>query len=277
MVHLFLRSDKMCSSIVRRTQSAVAAMSACVLMVGTAVAQTNSNLVNPGGIPAQIVPTYGEVGITWSGFSGGSNVTSGGGSGTSPSNTRVTNPGSYQPGSSTALNAMLATDYGSTAETVAQQQGVSVESVAAVGQAESGFRNVPTSNGSSSATGPWQFTTSTFQAVSNKYALGYTAADITNPQAQATEVSYLMYDNANAVSQVTGKPATTLQAYGGWVFGASPGAQIAAVAPDTPLNQIVSAQALANNGMSSWTVGQFRQVMTNRLGAAANQPVLTSS
>jgi len=172
---------------------------------------------------------------------------------------------------------MLATDYGSTAETVAQQQGVSVESVAAVGQAESGFRNVPTSNGSSSATGPWQFTTSTFQAVSNKYALGYTAADITNPQAQATEVSYLMRDNANAVSQVTGKPATTLQAYGGWVFGASPGAQIAAVAPDTPLNQIVSAQSLANNGMSSWTVGQFRQVMTNRLGAAANQPVLTSS
>jgi len=97
MVHLFLRSDKMCSSIVRRTQSAVAAMSACVLMVGTAVAQTNPNLVNPGGIPAQIVPTYGEVGITWGGFSGGSNVTSGGGGGTSPSNTRVTNPGSYQP------------------------------------------------------------------------------------------------------------------------------------------------------------------------------------
>jgi len=277
MVHPFLRSDKMCSSIVRRTQSAVAATSGCVLMVGIAAAQTNPNLVNPGGIPAQIVPTYGEVGITWGGFSGGSNVTSGGGGGTSPSNTGVTNPGSYQPGSSTALNAMLATDYGSTAETVAQQQGVSVESVAAVGQAESGFRNVPTSNGSSSATGPWQFTTSTFQAVSNKYALGYTAADITNPQAQATEVSYLMRDNANAVSQVTGQPATTLQAYGGWVFGASSGAQIAAVTPDTPLNQIVLAQALANNGMSSWTVGQFRQVMTNRLGAAANQPVLTSS
>ena len=172
---------------------------------------------------------------------------------------------------------MLATDYGTTAETVAQQQGVSVASVAAVGQAESGFRNVPTSNGSSSATGPWQFTTSTFQAVSNKYGLGYTAADITNPQAQATEVSYLMRDNANAVSQMTGQPATTLQAYGGWVFGSSAGARIAAVSDDTPLSQLVSAQALTNNGMSSWTVGQFRQVMTNRLGSAANQAVLTSS
>ena len=219
-------------------------------MIGSAAAQTNPNLVNPDAIPAQIVPTYGEVGITWGGFSG-RNTPIGGGGGISPSNIAVTNSGSYQPGSSSALNAMLATDYGSTAETVAQQQGVSVEAVAAVGQAESGFRNIPTSNGSSSATGPWQFTTSTFQAVSNKYGLGYTAAEITNPQAQATEVSYLMRDNENAVFQVTGQPATTLQAYGGWVFGASAGAQIAAVIPDTPLNQIVSGQSLANNGMSS--------------------------
>ena len=153
-------------------------------------------------------------------------MTSGEGSGTSTPNTGITNPSGYQPGSSTALNALRATDYGSTAETVAQQQGVRVGAVAAVGQAESGFRNVPTGNGSSSATGPWQFTTTTFQTVSNKYGLGYTAADITNPQAQATEVSYLMRDNANAISQATGQSATTLQAYGGWVFGTTPGVQI---------------------------------------------------
>ncbi len=242
-------------------------MGGCVITIGIAAAQTNPNLVNPDGIPAQIVPTFGEVGITWGNTGGG----------TTPPGTSNTNPGGYQPGGSSALNAMLATDYGFTAERVAQQQGVNLEAVAAVGQAESGFRNVSTGNGSSSATGPWQFTTATFQAVSNQYGLGYTAADITNPQAQATEVSYLMRDNANAVSQITGQPATTLQAYGGWVFGALPGAQIAAVTADTPLSQIVSAQALANNGMSSWTVGQFRQVMTNRLGSAANQAVLASS
>ena len=50
-----------------------------------------------------------------------------------PSNPAVTNPGNYQPGSSSPVDAMLATDYGATAETVAQQQGVNVESVAAVG------------------------------------------------------------------------------------------------------------------------------------------------
>lgn len=172
-------------------------------MVSFVAAQTNPTLVNPDSVPAQIVPTYGEVGITWGGFAGGSGAMGGGGGGTLPSNTAVTNPGSYQPGSSSAVDAMLATDYGATAETVAQQQGVSVEPVAAVGPAESGFRNVPTSNGSSSAIGPWKFTTSAFQAVSNRYGLGYTAADIANPQAQATEVSYLMRDNANAVSQTT--------------------------------------------------------------------------
>ena len=113
-------------SILRRVRSASAALGGCGLMIGFAAAQTNPSLVNPDGVPAQIVPTYGEVGITWGGLSGGSNVTGGGGGGTSPSNTAVTNSGSYQPGSSTALDAMRATDYGSTAEAVAQQQGVSV-------------------------------------------------------------------------------------------------------------------------------------------------------
>ena len=262
---------------VRRHILSFAAVGGYALTIGAAAAQVNPNPVNPDGIPAQIIPTYGEVGITWSGFPGSNNLATGGeGGGTTPPGTA--NPGVYRPGGgSSAVQAMLATDYGVTAQTVAQRLGVTVDSVAAVGQAESGFRNVPTGNGSSSATGPWQFTTGTFQAVSDRYGLGYTAADITNPQAQATEVSYFMRDNANAVSRVTQQPATTLQAYGGWVFGASAGAQIAAVTPNTPLSQIVSAQALVNNGMTSWTVGQFRQVMTNRLGSAANQPVLSPS
>ncbi len=172
---------------------------------------------------------------------------------------------------------MLATDYGATAETVAQQQGVSVESVAAVGQAESGFRNVPTANGSSSATGPWQFTTPTFLSISQQHGLGYTAADITNPQDQAVASAYLMHDYATTVSQAIGQPATTLQTYGAWVFGTQAGANIAAASPTTPLSDLVSARSLSNNGMSSWTVGQFRQVMANRLGPAANQSVLTPS
>lgn len=88
------------------------------------------------------------------------------------------------------MTAMLSTSYGATAVATASQTGVNAESVAAIGQAESKFQNVATANGTSSATGPWQIVTPTFLGTSQKYGLGYTAADITNPQAQAVEASY---------------------------------------------------------------------------------------
>ena len=191
--------------------------------------------------------------------------------------TPIINPGGNQSSNSNALNTMLATDYGSAAAAAAQQESVSAESVAAIAQVESGFRNIATANGSSSATGPWQFTTPTFLSVSQQHGLEYTAADITNPQAQAVASAHLMRDYATAVSQATNQSATTLQTYGAWVFGPQAGSSIAISSPTTPLSNLVSAQALSNNGMSSWTVGQFRSVMTNRLGSAANQTVLTSS
>ena len=248
-----------------------------ILTFSTAQAQNNPLFINPDGISAQIIPTFGEVGITWNTTPGG-NVTNGGQAGiSSPSNTPIINSASYQPGSSNALDAMLATNYGSAAADAATREGVSVQSVAAVGQAESGFRNVPTANGSSSATGPWQFTTPTFLSVSQQHGLGYTAADVTNPQAQAVASAYLMHDYATTVSHAIGQPATTLQTYGAWVFGTQAGSNIATASPTTSLNDLVSAQSLSNNGMTSWTVGQFRQVMNNRLGSAANQPALTPS
>ena len=246
----------------------------CMLASSPAQAQANPSLVNPNGLPAQIIPTFGEVGITWGGMPGGS-MPNGGENGTFPPNNSVTSPGGYQPGGSDALSAMNATSYGSIATSAAQQEGVNIVSVAAIGQAESGFRNVPTANGSSSATGPWQFTTPTFLSVSQQHGLGYTAADVTNPQAQAVASTYLMHDYATAVSQAINQPATTLQTYGAWVFGPQAGSKIATADGNAPLSSIVSGQSLSNNGMDSWTVGQFRQVMTNRLGSAANQSVLT--
>lgn len=86
-----------------------------------------------------------------------------------------------------------------------------------------------------------------------------------------------MRDDAVAVSRATSQPATTLQTYGAWVFGPEAGSKIAVASADTPLSALASAEALSNNGMTSWSVGQFQSVMTNRLGSAANQPVLTPS
>lgn len=85
------------------------------------------------------------------------------------------------------MTAMASTSYGATVIETANQTGVNAEAVASIGNAESKFQNVATANGTSSATGPWQIVTGTFLGTSQKYGLGYTAADITNPQAQAVE------------------------------------------------------------------------------------------
>ncbi len=176
------------------------------------------------------------------------------------------------------MTAMLSTSYGATAASTASQTGVNAEAVAAIGQAESKFQNVPTANGTSAATGPWQIVPGTFAGTSQKYGLGYTAADITNPQAQAVEASYIIKDTAAAVSAATNQPATVAQTYAGYVFGPSNGAKIAASNDDVPLSSILPAKYLTNNNLPlTTTVGQLNANYAARLGSAANQRVLTSS
>jgi hypothetical protein len=188
--------------------------------------------------------------------------------------------GGYQSAAATdgsqdpAMQAMLQQSYGQTAQSTAQQLGVNPTALAEIGQAESGFRNVPTANGSSSATGPWQITSPTFDDISQQYGLGFSPAQQTDPNAQAVEAAYIVRDYANTVTEATGTPATIAQAYGAYVFGPTAGAQMASASPDTPLSAFVSAKALSNNGMSNWTVGQFYSTMSSRLGPNANQPAL---
>ena len=176
------------------------------------------------------------------------------------------------------MTAMLATPYGDTAVSTAAQTGVNAEAVAAIGQAESQFQNIPTANGTSSATGPWQIINSTFLATSQKYDLGYTAADITNPQAQAVEASYIIKETATAVTAATSQPATVAQAYDGYVFGPTKGAALATASDSAPLSTVLSATDLSNNNLSpTTTVGQLNANYAARLGSAATQRVLTSS
>jgi len=180
-------------------------------------------------------------------------------------------------GQSSAMTAMLSTSYGATAVSTASQVGVNAESVAAIGQAESKFQNVATANGTSSATGPWQIVTTTFLGTSQKYGLGYTAADITNPQAQAVEASYIIKDTAAAVSAATNQPATVGQTYAGYVFGPTNGAAIATAPDSTLLSTILPVSYLTNNNLPlSTTVGQLNANYAARLGSAANQRVLTT-
>lgn len=263
-----------------------AGLAAALLCAPAARGQvSNPGLATAPDQPERILPAYPERGVdgyagpaassSQSGQAagldaGGTTSASGSGSDTSVA------PG--EGGQSSAMTAMLSTSYGATAVSTASQTGVNAEAVAAIGQAESRFQNVATANGTSSATGPWQIVTPTFVGTSQKYGLGYTAADINNPQAQAVEASYIIKDTAAAVSAATNQPATVAQTYAGYVFGPSNGAKIAAASDDMPLSSILPASYLTNNNLPlSTTVGQLNANYAARLGSAANQRVLTSS
>ena len=223
--------------------------------------------------PEQVVPKYG------SDYASG--YASSGTTGTTAAQGDIT-PASYtstpatDPSDTPQLETLMAQSYGQTAVDTSDQLGVNPASVAAIAQVESGFRNVGTANGSTTATGPWQFTAGTFNEVSQSNNLGFPSSSLTDPNAQATAAPYYLQQIASTVGAATGDPATTLQAYGGWVFGPDTGAQIATASSDIPMSSFVGPKSLANNGMSGWTVGDFRTAAASRLGSAANQAVLTT-
>src|SRR5579859_5368908 len=245
---------------------------ACLMLVATCcgvvvTARADPTAQAPSGVPPEINPSVPEVGVTIMDLPGsGTNP----GTGTTGDNTGTTG-GGPSTGSGSAYDQMVATSFGASATQDAAAANINVDALAAIGKAESNFQNVPTANGSSSATGPWQITSGTFMQYSNQYGLGYTTADMTNPADNAQVASYIIASYANTVSQATNAPATVLQTYGAYVFGPSAGSAIATANASEPLSNYVSAKALTNNNMSGWTVGQFQQEMSNRLGSAANE------
>jgi Transglycosylase SLT domain len=234
------------------------------------VANADPTAATFSGLPPQIVPSAPEVGVMIMQLPGSGNDTTGAASGGGS-----TTGGGSSAGSGSAYAAMMATSYGSTAAMDAQSAGISADALAAIGEVESGFQNVPTANGSSSATGPWQILQGTFSQFNTQYGLGYSPSDITDPTAQAEVASYIIKDYASTVSQSTGQPATVLQTYGAYVFGPSAGSDMATAIPSAPLSQFVSPTALANNNMTGWTVGEFNSVMGAKLGSAASETVTT--
>lgn len=250
-------------------------MKACLALAGGVLALAAApalaqGLITPPALPPMIVPVYPELGGTSVPSGGGNAGNADGGVDGGGAVASDTGPAS----GSTALASLSSQSYGASALAAAQSAGISADALAGVAQAESNFRNVPTANASSSATGVWQITSGTWNDVNQKYGLGYTATDRTDPAAQATVASYLLKEDAAAVSTATGQPATVAQTYGAYVFGPTSGSAIATADASTPLSNLVSSQALANNGMTGWTVGQFNSTMAQRLGSAAGSSVI---
>jgi hypothetical protein len=153
---------------------------------------------------------------------------------------------------------------------------VNPETTAAFAKAESNFRNVAVANGSTTANGIWQITQGTWDDTNRINNLGYTQADRSDPAAQADVANNVIRRYAAATQNAVGREVSVAETYGSYVFGTGVGPQLVTASNDTPMSAVVPATSLANNGMTRWTVGQWRGYAGTALGAAASQPALSA-
>lgn len=226
--------------------------------------------------PQQVVPQFGEVGAgvfvaPVAPPASGTGGLPGAGTGTSGSS----GGGAVYSGGS-AMQDMMATAYGQTAVTTAGQLGENSNAVAAFGQIESGFRNVNDSLGTTQATGPWQVVPGTWAYTVARYNLPYTAADITNPSAQAVVAPYIIKDYADQLQNNLGTTPTISQTYGSYLFGPKYAPVLAQANSNEPLSAVVPPTEAANNNMSNWTVGMYNSYVSSKFGSVGGQPVFSS-
>ena len=232
------------------------------------------------GVPQQIVPQAAEVGLpaftmptgTVSFLYGGSSGTGGssGGTGTSTD--------------SSALDTMLATPWGVSAQQSAQALGVNASALAATCVMESGCQNV---SGTGTITGAFQMTAATYQS-SLAAALAQDpslAANIvpglagqSDPATQAIAASEYLKQGAQYLQNNGISSPTALDVRGYYNFGPGNGANLAQANDSQLMSSAmpsVSSTTLANNGISpTETVGQWRAGVAAKMGSAANQSVL---
>jgi hypothetical protein len=230
-------------------------------------------------VPQQIIPEVGEVGLPAFTIPTGtvsigstSTGTAGGGTGASTD--------------SNALETMLGTSWGASAEQSAQALGVNASALAATCVVESGCQNVA---GTGSITGAFQMTAATYQsslaaALAEDPSL---AANIvpglagqSDPATQAIAAAEYLKQGGQYLQNNGISNPTALDVRGYYNFGPAGGAEIASASDSQPMSQVLtgtSAATLAANGISQTeTVGEWRASVTAKMGSAANAAVLTS-
>jgi hypothetical protein len=263
----------------RRNKRRLFAGSATALVCWASAAMAAPQPQTISGVPQQIIPEVGEVGLpaftmptgTVSIGSASTGTATGGGTGTSTD--------------SSALDTMLGTSWGTSAQQSSEALGVNASALAATCVLESGCQNVA---GTGSITGAFQMTAATYQS-SLAAALAQDpslAANIvpglagqSDPATQAVAAAEYLKQGAQYLENQGDANPTVLDVRGYYNFGPQGGAQIAqaqstALMSDTVTG--VSTQTLAANGITPGeTVGQWRSGVAAKIGGAANASVLT--
>ncbi len=183
---------------------------------------------------------------------------------------------------------MMSQDWGSQAADAAAAMGVSAAALAATCEMESNCQNVGAASGGS-ASGAFQMINSTYTADIN----GAIAEDPSiagsivsglagrmDPGTEAYAAAYELQQDAQLVQVQTGSNPTVLQVRAVYQFGAGSGPSVATAPDSANIESIVnlSAASLAANGLTaSSTVGDWRAMQTNKLGADAYQTVLANN
>ncbi len=261
----------------------IAAVATATALWGTS-AMAQPQLQTITGVPQQIIPQVGEVGlplfttppgtVSIMGGSTGTGGTGGGGTGTSTD--------------SSALDIMNATSWGAAAAQNAEALGVNASALAATCVMESGCQNIGAVGSSGNITGAFQMMASTYQA-------SLAAALQQNPNLGSNIVSGLAGQNDPATQSIAAAEylrqdalqlqaagisnPTALDVRGSYNFGGVNGVAIANADPSTPMSavlQSMSASTLAQNGISTGeTVGQWKSAVAAKMGSAASASVLT--
>lgn len=244
-------------------------------------ALANPQLSNVNGVPQQIIPQVAEVGLpTYTAPTGSVSLFGGssGGGGTGGSG------GTGASSGSNALDTMLGTSWGASAQQSSEALGVNASALAATCVLESGCQNV---SGTGSITGAFQMTAATYQS-SLAAALAQNpnlAANIvpglagqSDPATQSIAAAEYLRQGAQYLQNNGVSNPTTLDVRGYYNFGPAGGAEIANATDSQPMSQVlggVSAATLASNGISpTETVGQWRAGVTAKIGTAASASVL---
>ncbi len=241
----------------------------------------NPHLSTVNGVPQQIIPQVPEVGLPNYTAPTGTVSLFGGSSGTGATVSGGTVPST----GSNALDTMLATPWGASAQQSSEALGVNASALAATCVMESGCQNVP---GSGSITGAFQMTAATYQS-SLAAALAENpnlAANIvpglagqSDPATQAIAAAEYLKQGAQYLQNNGVSNPTTLDVRGYYNFGPQNGANLAQADNSQLMSSampFVSSATLASNGISSGeTVGQWRAGVAAKMGTAGSQSVLS--
>jgi hypothetical protein len=241
--------------------------------------RTNEDGLAPAPNCGSVSPTTGSALLPGAGF------TQSGGTMPFAQNAGAIVPGATVPGTGTTgpvLDRMMAQPWGQSAADNAQALGVNPEALAATCAIESNCRNVA---GPGSVSGAFQMTDSTYatdiataRALNPSLQLDTSLAGKMNPANEAAAAAVDLRSAALNLQALGIANPSILDVRGSYNFGAAYTGPLATAPNDRTMASVLTSygpDVLANNGIApGMTVGQWRQGLAQRLGAAADAPVL---